>query len=246
MGDNVHRLTQSFAQLWLTGVESVVLSSGSEELYRRTLHRAAQAIQANELAAVWLMRRFTEHAIVEDIVDNVEDAMEDAGLGRHRAATLPAIAFLDLTGFTRLTESHGDHEAAELAAKLAEIVHATSRAHRGRPVKFLGNGVMFHFTSSDGAVLAALELVGRIPQAGLPPARVGINTGPIVFRDGDYYGRTVNVAARIADYSRPREVLVSDEVRRSAGIERVAFTEVGTVDLKGVREPVTLHLVSRA
>ncbi len=172
--------------------------------------------------------------------------MEEAGLGRRRAATLPAIAFLDLTGFTRLTESHGDHEAAELAARLAEIVHETSRRHRGRPVKFLGDGVMFHFPDPGGAVLSALELVERIPQAGLPPARIGINAGAIVFRDGDYYGRAVNVAARIADYARPREVLVSDEVRRNAPVEGVAFAEIGTVDLKGVREPVTLHLAARA
>ena len=245
-GENIHRLAQSFGQLWLTGVESVVENSGSEELYRRTLHRAAQAIETTEQASAWLIRRFMEHGIVEDIVDNVEDAMEEAGLGRRRAATLPAIAFLDLTGFTRLTESQGDHEASELAARLAEIVHETSRRHRGRPVKLLGDGVMFHFPDPGGAVPSALELVERIPQAGLPPARIGINAGAIVFRDGDYYGRAVNVAARFTDYARPREVLVSDEVRRNAPVEGVAFTEIGTVDLKGVREAVTLHQATRA
>jgi adenylate cyclase len=71
---------------------------------------------------------------------------------------------------------------------------------------------------------------------------VGVHAGPVVFRDGDYFGRTVNVAARITDYARPREVLVSDAVVTSVGESQdVAFDPIGPVALKGVSEPVVLH-----
>jgi adenylate cyclase len=121
-GENMYRLVRAFAQLWETAVDEPVERSGSQELYQQTLVRSVEALEVTERAAVWLFRRFVEHEIVEDIVDNVEDTMEEAGLGRRRAATLPAIAFLDLTGFTRLTESRGDEDAAELAAMLGELV----------------------------------------------------------------------------------------------------------------------------
>ena len=49
-------------------------------------------------------------------------------------------------------------------------------------------------------------------EAGLPPAHVGLHAGPVIFQEGDYYGQTVNVASRIADYARPGEVIVSQEV----------------------------------
>ena len=183
-GENMYRLVRALAQLWETAVDEPVERSGNRELYELANEKSVEAIDVSEQAVVWLFRRFFEHEIVEDIVDNVEDAMEEAGLGRRRAATLPAIAFLDLTGFTRLTESRGDEEAAELAAMLGELVRETSLAHRGRPVKFLGDGVMFHFADPGGAVLAGLELVERISEAGLPPARLGVNAGHAVFRDG--------------------------------------------------------------
>ncbi|HYY74753.1 MAG TPA: adenylate/guanylate cyclase domain-containing protein, partial [Gaiellaceae bacterium] len=65
--------------------------------------------------------------------------------------------------------------------------------------------------------------------------------GSVVFREGDYFGRTVNVAARIADYARPREVLVSEDVRRAAGLEGVSFKEIGEIPLKGIPTPVSLY-----
>ena len=73
------------------------------------------------------------------------------------------------------------------------------------------------------AVLAALQMVQGVAGAGLPAAHVGLHAGPVLFQEGDYYGRTVNVAARIADYARPGEVLVTQEVvdaSRSARLGR--------------------------
>ena len=74
------------------------------------------------------------------------------------------------------------------------------------PVKWLGDGVMVYFREPAGAVLAALEMVEQLPEAGLPPAHVGVAAGPVVVQGGDYSGRTVNLAARIAAYARAGRV----------------------------------------
>jgi adenylate cyclase len=75
---------------------------------------------------------------------------------------------------------------------------------------------------------------------------MGVNTGPVIFREGDYFGKTVNVAARIADYARPGEVLVSDEAKERAGVGGVKFEPIGPVTLKGLKDEVTLHSATRS
>ena len=80
-----------------------------------------------------------------------------------------------------------------------------------------------------------------VAEAGLPPAHVGLHAGPVIFQDGDYYGQTVNLASRIADYARPGEVLVSQEVVDASSGAEIAFREIGPVELKGVAGTVRLH-----
>jgi len=104
---------------------------------------------------------------------------------------------------------------------------------------------MFHFAHPGAAVLSALDLVERTERAISMPTRVGITAGSVIVQEGDYFGRTVNIAARIADYASPHEVLVSEEAKRSAGLANVAFEPVGDVPLKGVSAPVTLHRAIR-
>jgi len=94
--------------------------------------------------------------------------------------------------------------------------------------------------------VVGLDLVEQTPAAVDVRARVGINAGTVIFRDGDYFGRTVNVASRIADYARPGEVLMSGEVKERWGGEGVAFGEIGPVALKGLKDELTLYAASRA
>ena len=117
----------------------------------------------------------------------------------------------------------------------------SSVKHGGRPIKWLGDGVMFFFPDPGRGVVAALEMAAGVAEAGLPPAHVGLHAGPVIFQDGDYYGQTVNLASRIADYARPGEVLVSQEVVAASAGAEVAFREIGPVELKGVAGAVRLH-----
>jgi class 3 adenylate cyclase len=184
-------------------------------------------------------RRQQELAWIEQLVEEIEAALEETGvLGR--PGRVPAMCFLDLVGYTRLTEEQGDQVAAELAERLGVLVDRSSREHGGVPVKWLGDGVMVHFRDPAGAVLAALGMVEELPAAGLPPVHVGVAAGPVVVQGGDYFGRTVNLAARIAAYASAGRVLVSEPVVQGAPPRGVTFVELGLVQLAGIARPVRL------
>jgi class 3 adenylate cyclase len=104
---------------------------------------------------------------------------------------------------------------------------------------------MFWFRDPAEAVVASLEMVERVPDAGLPTAHVGVSAGPIIQQDGDYYGRTVNLAARISARAAPSEVLVTAEVVEKASGGGVRFEDVGPVELKGFASPIALHRAER-
>ena len=252
VGETLRKLAEAQVDLFDTTVVRPMIAAGVPET--QALENAAQMGRALapmlEGLLLWVFRRHQEHAILEDVIEYVETALDRAGVSAKRDASTTAIAFMDLSGFTRLTETEGDHAAAELAASLAELVQDAAHAHGGTPVKFLGDGVMFHFVDPGQAVACALELVDGARAAGLPPAHVGIHAGPVVYRDGDYFGRTVNLAARIADKAGPGEVFVSEEtsrVTRAAGEALgFGFEEVGAAELKGVERPVMLVRVTRA
>lgn len=182
---------------------------------------------------------------MEHCVTHAEAAMERAGL-HHGIRRPPAICFVDLTGYTRITEERGDEVAAELAASLATLVEDISRRHGGRPIRWLGDGGMFLFKEPEAAVWSGLDMVESAPRAGLPPMHIGIHTGPVVFQDGDVYGRTVNLASRIASYAEAGQVLASDETLGHSSDRGLRFASLGPVRLKGISRPVTLHRAARA
>jgi adenylate cyclase len=237
-GDGARRAAEASVHLWDEHVETTLneLDPGGTFMDRRIAGRATLG-SGLERTLMWLHRRHMEHATLAIIVENTERMLERSGLRERRHAGEPAIAFLDISGFTALTEERGDEAAVALVGALEELVEAGARRHGGKIVKRLGDGVMLHFADPARAVAAARELVAGAADAGLPPARVGIASGRVVFRDGDYYGRTVNLAARIAEHAGPGDVLVSDAV--AALVEEVE--EAGAAALKGLREPVTLY-----
>lgn len=198
-----------------------------------------------EQALVAIYHGQQERVWTRSAVERTEDALEKAGL-YSRIHGPPAVSFLDLTGYSRLTEEQGDEAAADLAAELRALVRRSTLEHAGESVKWLGDGVMFYFSDPTNSVLAAFDMVEVVVAHQLPPARVGIHAGPVIFQEGDYFGRTVNVAARIADYARPGEVLVSQEVVDAASGTQLTFHEIGPVELKGVAGAVSLHTAHRA
>jgi len=88
-------------------------------------------------------------------------------------------------------------------------------------------------------------MVAGVAEAGLPPAHVVLHAGRVIFQEGDYYGQPVNLASRIAEYARPGEVLVSQEVVDAAAGAEVAFREIGPVELNGVAGAIRLYAAHR-
>jgi adenylate cyclase len=246
-GDSLRRIAEVEAAWWNSEVEMALVASGMTEgeMLQAQADLGSLMTPLIEQVLLAIYHGQQEHTWSQVFVEHVESALEAAGLHR-RLERPPAVCFLDLTGYTRLTEERGDEAAAELAGRLAGLVRRSAQEHDGTPVKWLGDGVMFYFREPGDAVLAALEMAEVVGSHGLPPAHVGIHAGPVVFQDGDYFGRTVNLAARIADYARPGEVLVSQEVVDAADRGPVAFTEIGPVELKGVPGTLRLHIARRS
>jgi adenylate cyclase len=242
-GGSVQRLVRAGLEFFDRTVyqRALTFDMSNEEQDQFVYQRAAAYTQLVARVVPLLQQRHREHGVREYLTGLTEGWMEERAIGTAPPKRPPAIAFLDLTGYTRLAEERGDEYAAGVAAELAGVVQHTSRAHGGRPVKWLGDGVMFHFNDSAGAIRGGLELVEQTELAISVPARVGINAGAVVVQEGDYFGKTVNVASRIADHAKPREVLVSDEAMRSADVTDVEFESIGEVELKGITRAVRLH-----
>jgi adenylate cyclase len=126
--------------------------------------------------------------------------------------------FADLSGFTALTEAHGDEEAADLAGGFFADLRAILADHGGHEVKTMGDEAMIRCDSASGAIGLALRLVQEIgARQGLPSVRVGLHTGPAAERAGDWFGATVNLAARVSALASGGEVLLTGASAAAAG-----------------------------
>jgi adenylate cyclase len=246
-GESLRRIAETETDWYATEVVQPLLETGMTEAEMLEAQAELGSLMAplTEQALVAIYHGQQEHAWSKSFVEEVEASLERAGLHR-RLRRPPAMCFLDITGYTRLTEERGDEAAADVAGRLAALVRRSSQEHGGQPVKWLGDGVMFYFPDPGQGVLAALDMVEGVAGEGLPPAHVGLHAGQVIFQEGDYFGRTVNIASRIAEYARPGEVLVSQAVVEAAGGTQVTFTEIGPVELKGVSGALRLHAARRA
>jgi class 3 adenylate cyclase len=235
-GESIRRIAEADGNFYLTQIEIPLLRAGLSwsEMLQAGSEATVMLAPLLDPALLSVYHAQSEHTWMANVVEAVEATLEKAGL--HRSISHPpAMCFLDLSGYTRLTEERGDEAAAEMSAILGKLVQRSSHGHGGRPVKWLGDGVMVYFRDPAAAVIFALEMLEQIPAADLPPAHVGIDAGPLIFQDGDYFGRTVNMAARIAAYARAGEVLVSEDVRQVAREPGVEFVDIGSVDLIATR-----------
>lgn len=242
--ESLGRIAEREADWWHTELMPVLGDMGPSEVLEAESMLQPDSVLLADRALITMYHAQQARAWTKSIIETVETALEGAGLF-NRIDRLPAIGFLDLTGYTSLTEERGDAAAADLAQELTRVVQRTAFRHGGKPVKWLGDGVMLYFTEPGPGVLAALEMVDRVGESGLPPAHVGLAAGPVLFQDGDYFGRTVNVASRIAEYARPGEVLVAQSMLDVSQPPGVDYTEIGPVELKGVAEPTRLWTARR-
>jgi adenylate cyclase len=194
----------------------------------------------------WLGQRYVAQEFTGNIVEGIERFLAARGLApMPQAGPPPAIVFVDLSGFTRLTQERGDQAAVRAAMSLQQDAETVARRRGGRLVKLLGDGAMLRFSQAKPGVEAALDLV-ESHLRGSPAAHAGIHTGPVVERDLDVFGATVNLASRIAEAAAEGEVLTTRAVAETVDDPSISFQHVEERPLKGITEPVSLFRAARA
>ncbi len=185
-------------------------------------------------------QRFLQHFLDQDVVGHMEVEVDSDGaldLGRLRVA----IAFADLAGYTRLTEEAGEDEAVDIIERFVEAV-ANTLPEDARIIKTIGDEVMI--VASDAGALLDWAVGFQALQQERPLPRIGIHQGLTLYRDGDYYGREVNLAARVGARAAGGEVLVTRPLIEAAG-GHLEFERIGEVKLKGFSESTELFLARR-
>ena len=181
----------------------------------------------------YVHHRFLRRFVEQDVVGHMESELpdEDLALGRVRVA----IAFADLAGYTRFTEEEGDEEALSLVERFVEGVSATL-PDDARVIKTIGDEVMVVGSDIRALVDWAVGFVSFFHER--PEPRIGVHWGTSLYRDGDYYGREINLASRVVARARGGEVLVTDTVMDAVKREsHLSFDQIGQVKLKGFDEP---------
>ena len=185
--------------------------------------------------------RQVETTLHTRILGALEGVLIRAGRLADRDERPPAIAFVDLSGYTSMTVEHGDEAAAAAAERLRSLAEDAVRPVDGRIVKLLGDGVLLQFPDAASAIRSTLGLVARIGDTALlPTAHAGIAAGRVVVRDGDVFGQTVNLAARISGQAGAGEVVVEEGVVVALPRGTASFEPIGRVELKGFPMPVAL------
>ena len=217
-GDSSRGMADVEADVWARRSPGPLFASGAgfSDIGPRTAEfsNALQPPVGREVLA--LFRGQQTNAWMRNFFEGFETGLSAAGLYKP-VDRPPAICFLDLSGYTRLTEERGDAAAADLAGRLSRLVNRTSGSHGGKPIKWLGDGVMFHFREPGRASMAALEMVEGARGGAAAGATSGCTPARCSSRRATTSGRTVNVAVRrITDYARQGEVL-RQRRRRCAG-----------------------------
>lgn len=238
--DGLRRVAQAESELFQNWIVGGLMRSGRSysEALAQSAAIGAEMTPALDRMVFALYRRQQERGWTAGLVEGIEQAIEASG-SRAGPARPPAFVFIDLAGYTELTDEQGDAAGARLARELSLMVERIVTRHAGTPVKWLGDGVMLHFAEPRRAVHATLEMVAAAPRLGLP-AHAGIAAGPVVSQDGDYYGRAVNLASRISDAAAPGRTLVTEPVAELAADPALSFREIDALELKGFAEPVAV------
>src|SRR3954452_20301999 len=191
----------------------------------------------------YIHQRYLAYFSEQDVVGHMEaDSLDsDATDGRIKVA----IAFVDLAGYTRYVEEEGEEEALSYVERFIESV-ANTLPEGARLVKTIGDEAMV--VAQDVAALVDWCVgFARLYANERPAPRIGVNAGPVLYRDGDYFGREVNLASRVVARARGGEVLVTGQVVQEISDDRhLRIDNIGQVKLKGFNEPRALCRVSTA
>lgn len=210
------------------GVPGLEMAEEMENLARDLLPLASPIMD-------YVHQRYLQHFVAQDMVGHMEMELDsDTDLGRVSVA----VAFADLAGYTRYTEEEGEEQALSYVERFIDAVAETLPGD-ARIVKSIGDEVMIIGYEAADLVDWAVGFQRLWDER--PATRIGVHAGFAIYRDGDYFGRDVNLASRVVARARGGEVLVTDSAEKAIGSrDHLNFEEIGEVKLKGFDEPQRL------
>ncbi len=238
MGAALAGIADAAISLFLVAIEDPMLREGTDPVSRaRAVESATAALVEIPSVMDGLFRGHVELAVQRQRASTAYEA----GPGTFRLA----IGFVDLVGFTPLTQGMSAVELAEMIEEFEMTAHEIVSANGGRVVKHIGDEVMFAAVEPAAAARIALELVRSFDDHTTVAPHAGLSYGTVVGRGGDYYGSVVNLASRVADIAVRNEILVTGElVEAAASDQNLVFEPAGRRQLKGFDEPVPLWSLS--
>jgi class 3 adenylate cyclase len=244
-GDAMRRVAETEVGLIHRFVHEPLTAAGLDEREVAKQHKTLmEAIQPlTEVLLQYVHRQYILRSTVADVLQHLRSAASP-----ERPSTLEAtILFVDLSSFTALAQVHGDEEAAAVLDRFDGLVRTLVHQHHGTLVKQIGDAFMLTFAEPDDAVRFAVALdAAAAREERFPALRMGIHTGPVLYRVGDYIGTTVNLASRVATAAMPNEILMTEVPAKASEKDGVPIAEVGVRVLRGVEEPLTLYRVMRS
>jgi adenylate cyclase len=211
-----------------------------EELKKASESVGKPALELVEPAILYFHRRAYRRANREDFLRHLaeETTPPAATLGEEQATVL----FVDLASFTPLTATMGDNAAAEVLRRFSVTVRGNATRHRGRILKQIGDAFMLMFAEPADAVQFGLAMQQFVDAEPLFPAlHIGAHSGAVLYREGDYVGTTINLAARVASAGAAGQFLITQDLRDAAGtFAEAEFADMPPRRLKGIPDPIRL------
>jgi class 3 adenylate cyclase/YHS domain-containing protein len=242
--DSLGKVAEMEARLFHFHIHERLKSQGlsGRELVRATNAVGEQTTPLIEPVILYFHRKGWERAVREDAALHVAEEAGLLAVPDVPGQVTRAMAFIDLSSFTPLAEAMGDAKAAEVLERFSALVRESAARWDGRVVKQIGDAFMLVFPDARSAVACTMEAEAKTSdEPSFPAARAGIHWGQVLYREGDYVGSSVNIAARVAAEAERHQVLVTAAVRNeSKGLPDVEFVPLGKRRLKGLASELVL------
>lgn len=244
LADSSTRVAETMTRVFHLYVHEGFRAHGlsGETLMAATQSVADPMLDLVEPAVLYFHRKSWERANRDDMLLHlVEQTTTPSPVAGELHRT---ILFVDLSSFTSLTEAMGDAAAARIVERFSDMVRDTAAACDGQVVKQIGDEFMVVFATQTAAISFGVDIrQAATAERRFPALRIGAHAGTVLYRDGDYLGANVNLAARVTSAAARNQFLVTDALRSAVSRRDLDVVPVGRRDLKGVQEPVELFEV---
>jgi adenylate cyclase len=247
LADTTDRLADAVVRTFHNYVHERFRARGlaGRELLEATQGVGKPMLELVEPAVVHFHRRAYQRANREDLLRHLaEETTPPAAIPGEENAT---VLFVDLASFTSLTATMGDQAAADVLRRFSATVRSNATQHAGRLLKQIGDAFMLMFTQPGRAIEFGLAMDRFVnAESQFPALHIGAHHGNVLYREGDYVGGTINLAARVATAGAAGQFLITQDLRDAAGdFDEADFVALPPRRLKGIPDPICLIEVRR-